>query len=176
MYEIFDSPKIFIGKSEALEFPDGKVYPYTGNSILAELPDKPGHYVYIGMKIREFSTIAKRKIVKYVSNMGNNGVPYPFAIDEKGSYYLMEEDVTIKTLEDAAKKYKKDQVWREYKFDPYRWFYINRPKGWKSSGLDNENDEAYVIQPEPKGSAPAILRALGVKTLRMKTIVERQEG
>jgi hypothetical protein len=60
-----------------------------GNSILLR---KPGDaYVYIGSEIREFRAAAGDKIVDYNSYIGNNDVPYPFAVGETHTYLLIEK-------------------------------------------------------------------------------------
>lgn len=45
------------------------------------------------MNVKQFKTT--RSIVDFVSPVGNSGVPYPWAIDEGGFYYLMLHDVKI---------------------------------------------------------------------------------
>ena len=45
------------------------------------------------MNIFEFTT--KRRITQYSSPVGNNDVPYPYAIDNGGRYYLLTENCSI---------------------------------------------------------------------------------
>lgn len=54
-------------------------------------------YVYIGSEIFSFKTDSK--IIDYVSPVGNNDVPYPYAIDANDYYYLMIEKIKIKVPE-----------------------------------------------------------------------------
>jgi len=72
--------KIFIGKD--------KEYGFTGNSNLVMINDF--EYIYIGGSIYKFKT--KEVITKYVSEVGNSDVPYPFAVSAS-YYYLMIENV-----------------------------------------------------------------------------------
>jgi hypothetical protein len=60
---------------------------YDGNSILVKLTE-PHSYVYIGSIIYSFR--AKDELVSYVSPVSSNDIPYPYAIDRRGHFYLME--------------------------------------------------------------------------------------
>jgi hypothetical protein len=66
---------------------------FDGNSILCEISKL--EYVYLGDIIMSFTSISP--IVKYISPIGNSDVPYPFAIDSNKNYYLMIENVIIKS-------------------------------------------------------------------------------
>lgn len=59
-----------------------------GNSVL--LLQKNGKYIYIGDGIREFSTKDGDVIQKYYSPIGNSAVPYPYAVGEKYTYFLVD--------------------------------------------------------------------------------------
>jgi len=56
-----------------------------GNSVLIHVLDK---YIYIGGYIGEFKT--NEKIIEYYSPIGNNDVPYPYAVGEKHTYLMLE--------------------------------------------------------------------------------------
>jgi len=56
-----------------------------GNTILVQIAYNT--YVYICEEIYSFTSYAS--IVKYVSNIENSNIPYPFAIDENKFIYLM---------------------------------------------------------------------------------------
>ena len=96
-----DTNRIFIGKSprNATTICGGSYGPdFDGNTILFRWPfneTSAGEhlYVYIGENIIKFN--AKGRIVKYRSDVGNNDVPYPFAVDEYGYIYLFAENVVI---------------------------------------------------------------------------------
>jgi len=122
----FDPQHIFIGQSPLnamTSFSGAHGHEFDGNSILLELTD--GKYVFIGHSIFEFTP--QFEIVKYVSPVGNNNVPYPYAVDTNGNYYLMIEDVILSQVPD-------DQ-------DPYTWYYNTRLI---------TKDRSYVPPKDPK--------------------------
>jgi hypothetical protein len=90
----YDVEAVFIGKSprtSKTEFSGGHGPQFDGNTML--LCIRGAEYVYIGDIIYTFTAIAK--ITKYVSEMGNSDVPYPYAVDILGNYYLMTERVIL---------------------------------------------------------------------------------
>jgi glutaredoxin-related protein len=93
---IFEFREVFIGKSPAIKmtkFSGGIGEEFDGNSILLYLGDNL--YVCVGgMEIFSFRSLSK--ITEFVSPVGNSDVPYPYAIDDHGNYYLLIEDVVIK--------------------------------------------------------------------------------
>lgn len=89
----YNTEKVFIGRSiknEMTEFSGAYGPKYDGNSILLQLKNQ---YIYIGTEIYSFVPLAPIKT--YVSPVGNNEVPYPYAIDIKNNYYLMNGNVII---------------------------------------------------------------------------------
>ena len=91
----FSSPQVFIGKSSLnpmTEYSGGHGPMFDGNSILASLDD--GTYIFVGSKIVIFRPRAP--IVEFESPVGNNDVPYPWAMDSAGNYYLLIEDVVMR--------------------------------------------------------------------------------
>jgi hypothetical protein len=64
---------------------------FDGNTILLNIKDNL--YVFIGWGIYQFESLSK--IIKFVSPIGNNTVPYPYAIDDKKRYYLMIDSIVI---------------------------------------------------------------------------------
>ncbi len=109
---VFLNPKrVFIGispRNEMTEFSGGYGPEFDGNSILINTDDN--NYVYIGSEIYNFT--AKSEIVEYVSPVGNNDVPYPYAIDREGNNYLMLENVIL--------------IGRGKLDDPYQYYYEER--------------------------------------------------
>jgi len=100
-----------------------------GNSVLLYLGNCK--YVYIGSEIYSFETGkgTDEEITKYYSAIGNNDVPYPFAVS-KNKTYLMIEYVILdnQELEDASKEckkkdYNKEYYNKEYFIDPYFIYY-----------------------------------------------------
>jgi hypothetical protein len=65
--------------------------------------------MYIGEKI--FTFMSYNPIVKYSSPMGNNMVPYPYAIDDKGWVYLLVFTVVITRMPENL-----------YESDPYDYY------------------------------------------------------
>ena len=45
-------------------------------------------YIYIGELIYRFSTL--EPVIKYISNMGGNGSPYPYASTKSHTYLMVE--------------------------------------------------------------------------------------
>lgn len=76
---------------------------YDGNTILLYMGDLT--YIYIGDRIQSFK--AKSEIVSYLSEVGNNDMAYPYAVDDKENVYLIIEKVIVPSLSS----------------DPYTWYY-----------------------------------------------------
>ena len=114
---IFDilATKIFIGKSIhnlMTEYSGDYGDEFDGNSILVETDNKK--YKFIGHKIFTFDSLFTIK--EFYSPIGNNEVPYPFAIDENNNIYLLLENVII--LNPNLELF-------DDKFDPYTYYYKN---------------------------------------------------
>ena len=138
----FNAKHVFVGaspKNEMTTFSGGHGRKFYGNTILAHLcehqctnANTPTHnanttnhntYAFIGKDVFTFASISP--IVQYVSPVGNNDVPYPYAVDEHNNIYLLIEDVILLSAPDRT-------VTPE--FDPYRYYYdhalITTNKGW----------------------------------------------
>jgi hypothetical protein len=104
--------KLFVGRDNVENF--------NGNSLLIHV--KENKYIFVGMYIYEFST-PDDEIISYFSPVGNNDVPYPFAIGRQNTY-LMIEDVYLpnKLLEG----YKKDREF--YPYDAYYGYDLENKK------------------------------------------------
>jgi hypothetical protein len=82
---------IFIGKSpknKMTNFSKGYGKKFDGNTILAQI--KSNTYMYIGETIYIFEVDNDETILAYQSPVGNNFVPYPYAISNKRVYFLLE--------------------------------------------------------------------------------------
>jgi len=111
----FDCSTLFIGNSpltRMTEYSGGHGPKFDGNSILLHI--KNNKYVYIGSSIFSFESFSV--ITKYVSPVGNNDVPYPYAIDDKENTYLLTAQVIIKSTDKIKKQMK------EYD-DPHNYYY-----------------------------------------------------
>jgi hypothetical protein len=109
----------FIGKSpknSMTEFSGGYGKKFDGNSMLVKLSrsNTSKAYLYIGREIFTFRTI--HDIEQYVSPVGNNDVPYPYAIDTCGNYYLLGEEVIL------SKNDLNKELFNRYD-DPYHIYY-----------------------------------------------------
>lgn len=88
---VFHSLEIFIGKSDKNEMTDfSGGYGRHGNSILLRLKSELElyRYVYIGTNVFEFFT--DEPVTKYISSVGNNSVPYPYAESDHWCYSMSE--------------------------------------------------------------------------------------
>ena len=81
----FSAERVFVGESPK------HGARFDGNSLLLHLEGLK--YVFVGESV--FSFTAKSPITKYVSPVGNNDVPYPWAMDEQGFRYLMISSVIV---------------------------------------------------------------------------------
>ena len=85
----FHPKHIFIGKSKICPMTEfsgaNNSHDYDGNTLLLEFQDN--EYVYIsGFEIFKFKI--DDKIIDYISLIGNNMIPYTFAVGEKYTYFL----------------------------------------------------------------------------------------
>jgi|SaaInlStandDraft_4_1057021.scaffolds.fasta_scaffold05478_2 hypothetical protein len=104
--------KIFIGKSPEIPmtvFSGGHGQEFDGNSILLKI--NQNEYVFIGERI--FTFVPLNEIDQFVSPVGNNDVPYPYATDIQGRFYLFIEDVIVNSI---SENYIEDN-------DPYNYYY-----------------------------------------------------
>jgi hypothetical protein len=146
--------QIFIGEShvnEMTSFSGGHGPNFDGNSILLKIDDF--EYVFIGEKIYSFKT--KHEIVMFASPVGNNDVPYPYAMDDKENYYfLLDEDTGILRIDDVTKR-----------DDPYRYFYFIQSN---IQEIENINymymgNEAYTMRTSsnPERDYDSLIERLG---------------
>lgn len=93
---------IFIGDNDLpgyqADLPKGTA---KGNSILVNVSDSK--YIYIGDSIYSFETRDKEKIVKYYSPVGNSDVPYPYAVGENYTYFLLDSTTVPNNILDLTK-------------------------------------------------------------------------
>ncbi|CAE7181397.1 unnamed protein product, partial [Symbiodinium pilosum] len=82
---ILSAERVFIGQCPK------RGASFDGNSMLLHLEGMK--YVFVGVLV--FSFTSTSRITKYASLVGNNDVPYPWAIDEQGRRYLMTSSVIL---------------------------------------------------------------------------------
>jgi len=117
--------KIFIGKSKKNKLTSlskGFGKKYDGNSILIKL--KENTYLFIGQIIYYFTIDEDEEILSFYSPIGNNLLPYPYAISNKNVFFLIESKK--KKLEDFPIKINKS-----INEDLYYYFYTNINKSYK---------------------------------------------
>lgn len=114
--------KLFIGKSPLTDMTErSECYGdnFDGNSLLFRELGKE-IYTYVGDGMYSFRTLSDIKT--YVSPMGPNDVPYPYAIDNDGNYYLMIEGVVIRNTENTRSRFSGYEDKHGHS-DPYSYYY-----------------------------------------------------
>ena len=91
--KIMDSKyiKIFVGDNE-LNAPDYDLEKGSGRGNTILLQTGKDEYTYIGDGIRSFRTKDGDVIEKYYSPVGNNAVPYPYAVGQKYVYLMLNNE------------------------------------------------------------------------------------
>ena len=91
--KIMDSKyiKIFVGDNE-LNAPDYDLKKGIGRGNTVLLQTGKDEYTYIGDGIRSFKTKDGDVIEKYYSPVGNNAVPYPYAVGKKYVYLMLDNE------------------------------------------------------------------------------------
>lgn len=152
-----NAEKVFIGdsiKNEMTEYSGGYGPDFDGNSILVKVVGN-NQYVWIGNRgIQQFQT--KAPIVEYVSPVGNSDVPYPFAKDVNGNYYLLFVDTMVKNL---PSKYISDP--NDFYFDNHiiigNEYESGHPEILKQLGYDIDmyltGDEVFNLTYKPDAAA-----------------------
>lgn len=92
---------IFIGDNDLKDNASAPKGKYKGNSIL--LLSRPGHYLYIGHEIYSFETKDKEVITSYFSPVGNSDVPYPYAVGEHHTYFMLDKEMVPTEYVDVKK-------------------------------------------------------------------------
>lgn len=126
--------KVFIGKSPKNDmtlFSGGYGKKFDGNSILLQI--EKNKYVHIGINIYEF--ITNDTILKYISPVGNNDVPYPVAYGEKNIYFILHKKyIEYKNAEELKNM---------NNTNPYKYYYGH--KGEKLSKYSKTMKSVKVI-------------------------------
>jgi hypothetical protein len=108
----FKPQNIYVGKSPKTKITtlsDGYGPEFDGNTILLDMGNK---FIFIINEIIEFNLEKNARIKKYVSEVGNSDVPYPYIVDDKNNYYLL---IDLKILLNL-----------ETKDNPYMLYYLNK--------------------------------------------------
>jgi len=83
--------RIFVGDND-LNAPDYDLKKGSGRGNTILLQTGKNKYTYIGDGIRSFTTKDGDVIQKYYSPVGNNAVPYPYAVGEKYVYFMLDHE------------------------------------------------------------------------------------
>ena len=112
---------------------------FKGNSLLFEINEQ--EYIFVGKTIYYFNTkLNNDRIIKFISNMGNNRVPYPFAYGEKCVYFMLDHKFLSYAIINEKQILKKDET-----FDAYKFFYDWNNKLLGLSYEDFMADEGELI-------------------------------
>ena len=98
--------QVFVGKSPLCpmtECSGGDGPDFDGNTLLLKPQADENVYLFVSSAIQSF--VPQAPIVGYVSPVGNNDVPYPYAIDSRGHYYLLIENVRLGHCDDTEDPY-----------------------------------------------------------------------
>lgn len=98
--------QVFVGKSPLCpmtEYSGGHGPDFDGNTLLLKPEADENVYLFVASVITSF--VPQAPIVEFVSHVGNNDVPYPYAIDSQGNYYLLIENVWLEQSEDQEDPY-----------------------------------------------------------------------
>ena len=82
--------RIFVGDNE-LNDPDYDLKKGSGRGNTILLQTGKDKYTYIGREIKSFTTKDGDVIQKYYSPVGNNAVPYPYAVGQKYVYLMLDD-------------------------------------------------------------------------------------
>ena len=74
-----------------------------GNAIVMKDATKNNTFIYIGNSIKEFHLIKGDSVDAFQSQVGNNGVPYPYIIGHTHTYFLIENSAVLNTYLDFKK-------------------------------------------------------------------------
>jgi hypothetical protein len=114
----YTDAKVWVGISPstpATRFSGGYGPDFKGNSILIQPDESVQTYIFVGREVLEFN--AYHPIHTFVAPVGNSDVPYCYAIDEAGLYYLLVERAILS----RCQAYDTDPN----EFDPYDYYYYD---------------------------------------------------
>lgn len=133
---------IFIGEDKTPEYKyKTSEMKNKGNTILLQVSGSK--YIYIGESIKSFETHGGEKINKYYSPIGNSDVPYPYAIGETHTYFMLDMETIPNNLLDL-------------KMDGYPQYYghaFRNPKAYGYTEKASKEREDYfkkIVEPSKK--------------------------
>jgi hypothetical protein len=115
---------VFIGDNEDnLQHYDSFKGQDPGNTIL--IHTKNNDYIFIGDDIYSFSTPNDEKITHYYSPLGNNDVPYPFAVSNNYTYFMLDK---VKLPNQIISLDNKDSPFYKDRYSQFYGFHIEDKK------------------------------------------------
>jgi hypothetical protein len=104
--KVVDTPytKLFVGDNDLRLGRDTGIASkgtYPGNSILIQTGK--GKYIFAGHEIFSLETVGGEDIKAYYSPVGNSAVPYPYAVGENYTYFMLDKDTLPNELLDLKK-------------------------------------------------------------------------
>lgn len=174
--------RVFVGKSpenKMTKFSSGYGPRFDGNSMLFELPPAAKRkYVFVGAAVFSFATAAA-PIERFVSPVGNSGVPYPYAVDRDGGVYFFEyHAVTLMTrpTQEIALAVAREE-------DPYRAFYdLCKKHGYRTDAgkwYDRRNpkqkSKAAASRAEYIKKIRKLGKTIGVSDVKIRVIAPRDD-
>jgi len=149
------SEETFIGKSpeNAMTlFSGGYGDEFDGNSILIKTGQN--EYFFIGRMTVKFSSIDQ--ITRFTSPVGNNDVPYPYAVDTLNNYYLMISDIILLTpslsqTQDPYDYYFTNSLITRESFQNIKKFFINGEEYNMTASEDPAKDYDRFMNEEEFG-------------------------
>ncbi|KAG2437435.1 hypothetical protein HXX76_006086 [Chlamydomonas incerta] len=109
-------------RREGRTSPERDMWWHGGNSVLIGLGGRK--YLFVGMEAFSFTT--EDEVVDYVSKMGNNAVPYPYAASALNCYYMIEDTYIPWHIIRRTRPHDRE--------DPYYVLYSNELQGWVPGG------------------------------------------
>ena len=154
---LFKQNIFFIGKSKVCEMTDfsgaDDSSGFDGNDFLLECENN--EYVYIsGLEIFKFKT--DDKIIDYISLIGNNMIPFTFAVGEKDTYFLsslykfiendkIEEETFLNATNNSLDPY--DYLVEKCGKDAFKKLeHIQIHTCWPGFGEHEENEDDHLVE------------------------------
>ncbi len=109
---------IFIGDKSPFQRPVNWNPNFVGNTLL--LQQENGKYIFIGPSIEEFRAEKGDTIEHYFSDIGNNDVPYPYALGKTHAYFFSDNNGKVTSVPlnyFFMEKDLYDQLWLDHRLN-----------------------------------------------------------
>ena len=158
--------RLFVGKSprnRMTAFSGAYGREFDGNSVLFQLADGMSSYMFVGESIMTFKAAPGDVIRSYTSPVGNNDVPYPYAVGDKFTYVIREKV----RIPNAA-------LTKAQQSNPYHFLYDDGCEATCSGCSDAQ--PCYIDSKCVRSCADGAQRrnkAVGVKSMRARVVHKR---